>query len=282
MFSGSNGAGFSPILAPIMTPDQLNPRNNATYDTQNAIKAKQDMLAAMLLERAQGGGANPAAAQLQQATNANQSMTAGTIAATKGINPALAARQAAMAGSGLQQQSAAQAATMNAQQQIAAQGSLGELYGTMGSQNLNQQQILQGAIANLNSSNVSNANQTNSAKAGVAAANTKGQWDAVGGILKGAGSAVAMAHGGVVHGPSSKVGQHLKMATGGRVQVVGAEGSPVPGKPAAKGDSLKNDKVKALLSPGEIVLPRSVTQSKDAPKKAAEFVAAMKNRGMKK
>ena len=35
----------------------------------------------------------------------------------------------------------------------------------------------------------------------------------------------------------------------------------VPGKAKVKGDSLKNDVVKVLLSPGEIVIPRSKAQS---------------------
>lgn len=61
-------------------------------------------------------------------------------------------------------------------------------------------------------------------------------------------------------------------------------GGKLPGKADVKGDSLKNDKVPILGSPGEIMLPRSVTMAKDAPKKAAEFVAAIlakKNMGKK-
>ena len=52
-------------------------------------------------------------------------------------------------------------------------------------------------------------------------------------------------------------------------------GGKLPGKAGVKGDSLKNDKVPILGSPGEIMLPRSVTQHPDAPQKAAEFVAAI-------
>lgn len=52
-------------------------------------------------------------------------------------------------------------------------------------------------------------------------------------------------------------------------------GGKIPGKAKVKGDSLKNDTIPALLSAGEIVLPRHVTTHKDAPKKAAEFVAAV-------
>lgn len=67
------------------------------------------------------------------------------------------------------------------------------------------------------------------------------------------------------------------MARGGKVET-GSKlkaGGHVPGKPKVKGDSLKNDNVHALLSPGEIVVPRSIAQGPDAPRKAAEFVAAI-------
>lgn len=51
-------------------------------------------------------------------------------------------------------------------------------------------------------------------------------------------------------------------------------GGGVPGKAKVKGDSLKNDTVKAILSPGEVVIPRSVMQSEDPSGNAAKFVAA--------
>jgi len=70
------------------------------------------------------------------------------------------------------------------------------------------------------------------------------------------------------------------LAKGGKVPLIGEKYAmkmkPVPGKASVKGDSLKNDKVKALLSPGEIVIPRSIAQSEDAPRRAAMFVAAVK------
>lgn len=52
-------------------------------------------------------------------------------------------------------------------------------------------------------------------------------------------------------------------------------GGTVPGKATVHGDSPKNDKVPAMLSPGEAVLPRSVMNSKDAPSAAAKFVRAL-------
>jgi hypothetical protein len=50
---------------------------------------------------------------------------------------------------------------------------------------------------------------------------------------------------------------------------------PVPGKASVPGDSLKNDKVNAKLSPGEIIIPRSIAQAPNAPELAAQFVAAV-------
>lgn len=58
-------------------------------------------------------------------------------------------------------------------------------------------------------------------------------------------------------------------------------GGEVPGKAKYAGDDLRNDVVPAVLSKKEIVLPRSVTLADDAPKKAAEFVAAIKNQEQK-
>lgn len=48
-----------------------------------------------------------------------------------------------------------------------------------------------------------------------------------------------------------------------------AEGGVVPGKAEVPGDSYSNDKVPAMLSPGEIVIPRSKAND---PDKAKEFV----------
>lgn len=67
----------------------------------------------------------------------------------------------------------------------------------------------------------------------------------------------------------------IGLAKGGKVssKVLAAKGKAVPGKAKVSGDSLSNDIVDAKLSPGEIVLPRSVTMHPEAPQKAAEFVA---------
>lgn len=116
----------------------------------------------------------------------------------------------------------------------------------------------------------------------------------------------AFAEGGEVSkGPRSRVGQYF--ANGGVVKALvspgekyldpkdvskvkqGADplkvGEHIPGKPVVGGakNSYANDTVKKDLEAGGIVIPRSITQGKDASKKAAEFVAAvLKKQALKK
>ena len=96
------------------------------------------------------------------------------------------------------------------------------------------------------------------------------------GGLVGAGEALApeaamvAAHGGEAPEPVDAKAMSL-------AQALMARGGAVPGKDAVPGkNSPKNDTVPAVLSPHEIVLPLSVTQSDDAPAKAAAFVEQLK------
>lgn len=58
--------------------------------------------------------------------------------------------------------------------------------------------------------------------------------------------------------------------------MLAASGGPVPGNPVTPGDSPRNDKVPAMLSPGEVVIPRSIAPHPDLAK---QFVAhVMKNK----
>lgn len=56
------------------------------------------------------------------------------------------------------------------------------------------------------------------------------------------------------------------------------DGGPVPGRARVAGDDPRNDTVPARVSPGEIVLPRSVAQAEDAPDQAAAFVDAIRKK----
>lgn len=58
-----------------------------------------------------------------------------------------------------------------------------------------------------------------------------------------------------------------------------AHGAKVPGKAQVDGDSYKNDTVPALLSPGEIVVPRSAARD---PEKAAAFAKSVSMRSKRR
>lgn len=93
---------------------------------------------------------------------------------------------------------------------------------------------------------------------------------------------VYMASGGAVpqignHGPRSSTSQYLSQAKQLK------SGGAVPGHAQAPGNSYRNDTVHAMLSPGEIVIPRSIMQSKNPAEAAKQFVAAvLAKHGVKK
>ncbi len=264
---------------------------------------------------ANGVGPNPAQAQLAQATQANTANQAALMAGQRGAsaNPALIARLAAQQGSANQQNAAGQAATLAAQQQLAGQQQManiaGQQVGNLAQGNLAQNQLAQnlygqvsGNINNQNQAAIGNASQQNSANASIAGQNAQTQRGILSGLAGGLGTAVmgplgglassafsnmfsptpdytpgggqikpmpGMAHGGEIkaaNGPRSNVGLHfMNMQTGGHV----------PGKAAVKGDSAKNDTVPAMLSPGEVVIPKHIMEGKNPSKDAAKFVAAV-------
>lgn len=235
-----------------------------------------------------------------------------------GANAGLIARQAGQQGGNLQQQAVGQGATLQAQQQLAGLSALQQQQGMLsnlstqqvgqqaqGTQAYNQlAQSQQGQLLNsINQQN--NANVQNTANYNNAVSNQQknalGGLGQIGGVLGNIGtigaslgnifgggggasgggtppggmtaSPVPLAMGGEV---KSMVGQHLCMHQGGMAL---KKGGHVPGSAKIGGDSLKNDTVKAMLSPGEIVIPRSVAQHPDAANEAAKFVAAIKAKG---
>lgn len=170
-----------------------------------------------------------------------------------------------------------------------------------------------GAAASVNINASGNNSQVNAANSqnistglsniGKAYKNGKAQ---DGGTLQGTGyggdvGGAAGDYAGSDAGVSSPMGGAMLAAKGGKVKSMVSPGekilppdkvgSPdplkdavtVPGKASVKGDSLKNDTVPADLPEGSIVLPRHVTQHKNAPQKAADFVRAIQaKQGMKR
>jgi len=240
-----------------------------SYGRSVDVYGQQNTLAQQLAAIASGQGPNPALEQLKQTTGQNIQQASGMIGSQKGINPALAARLAAQNAASANQTAAGQAATLSAQQQLAAREAQAGVLGTMGTQGIGQQGVLQGAAANMNN-----------ARAGVAAGNSQAMGGIFGGLLSGLGGAMTQKKwdGGEIEGmaaggPTSDLGMALMggMAEGG--PVFAADGG-VPGRADVPGDSPANDKVPAMLSPGEIVIPRSHA----TPEKAASFVEALQRR----
>lgn len=112
----------------------------------------------------------------------------------------------------------------------------------------------------------------------------------MGNALVSATKAIARPAAAPVYAPSGggagKVGSVLSpmLAQGGNVGGKLKTGGKVPGKPKVGGavNSYANDTVDAKLSPGEVVIPRSVMMGKDPVNGAAQFVAAiMSKQGLK-
>lgn len=235
---------------------------------QGEVYSQQQNLAQTLLAQSQGQGPNPALQALQNQTGQNIQQQTAMMAGQRGAsaNPALLARQAAMQGANIQQQSVGQAALMQAQQQLQAQQLLQQQQSTMAGQALQGQGIYMGG------QNV--ANQIN---AGVAGANQAQRAKVYGQLLQAGGSAMGGMGGG---GAGAMGGGGGQMATGGPMapgamapgMMVASQGGQVPGQPQVFGDSEANDTQPALLSPGEIVIPRTIAEHPNAPELAKSFV----------
>ena len=96
----------------------------------------------------------------------------------------------------------------------------------------------------------------------------------VGGASELAPMTMMAADGGKVPNHLMPIAQiYHNYARGGATHHLKDQGGHVPGQAKVKGDSPKNDTVPAMLSPGEIVIPRSIVQSQKPEEKAADFVA---------
>lgn len=289
------------------TPAQLASRNfDPTMDAALAqgatafgqsqnVAAQQQALADALRARAEGrGGPSVAELQLRQGFDRNAALASGLVASQRGISPGLAARLGANAQGTANAQAAQQAAILRAQEQQAAQAALAQALAAQRSGDLNQQQLAAGMFGSAGSlagqqrgQDLQNQMEAQRLNAQVAQGNQDAQLRAAGLIsaenradrdanrdmlaagLSAAGQAGAMnaAQGGnrPVDVPLSANGEPIRAA----------HGAMVPGRARMHGDHPKNDTVPAMLSPGEVVLPRSIVTAPDAPDRAAAFVAAL-------
>ena len=184
--------------------NQMQPGVAQGLSTQNA-------LAAQLQGLANGTGANPAQAQLQQATQANTANTAALMAGQRGSsqNAGLIARQAGQQGAANQQTAAGQAATLGAQQQIAAMNNLQNLASTQvsqGGQALTGENqaaqgvygISEGAAGTANNTNAQTAAQNTASNNGLLGGAVSGISSALGGLFANGGAVPMLADGGTL------------------------------------------------------------------------------------
>lgn len=225
----------------------------------------QNNLTDLLTQRANGAGPNPAQAQLNQNTGQNIQQQAALMAGQRGAgaNAGLIARQNAQQGAATQQNSVGQAATMNANQQIAAQNQLQNLASTQvgqgqggvsaltGASNAftgaqqGEQGILQNANTAANNAAVTMQSNINNVNSGVATGNQAQNNTILNDVGKGISSAASFIGG---PGGSKYKGGEVKLADGGFVSQYFSE----PSKKMASGGAVK--RIAAEVSPGEVYL----------------------------
>jgi hypothetical protein len=248
------GAGleskFTPQQAQLIEQQNLLQQLQAAQTGSTGLTGQQQALAQALLAQSQGQG--PAMDVVRQAQERANLQGAGMLASARGVNPALAARQAA------QQAAAGQQAVAGGAGQLAMQSQqqLGNLYGTMGTQGLQQQQLLQNALADQNRARLENVLGTQRMAQQAEAASIGARGSVIGGLFGAAGAA---------------------MQGGGK-----AFGGFIDGAANVPGDSPANDTVPAMLSPGEIVIPRSAAGDADAAKAFIDHLMNGKSRKAKK
>jgi hypothetical protein len=162
-------------------------------------QAGESGLATQLQAQANGQGPNPAQMQLQNALTQNQAQAAGQEASQKGINPGLAQKQIATNSANQAQQAAGQGALMGAQQQIAAQGQLGGLYGNMANQNLTNQGQYEGVLNAENGVNAATSAQNAAAVQNTNSGLMQGVAGGIGAVLYKGGEIKKYADGGQVN-----------------------------------------------------------------------------------
>lgn len=228
-------------------------------------QARQQQMA--LAQSLQGtlAGTTPSVAneQLKQATDTN--IANAYAMAQAGRNNPAAARMVANQAGALSQQGAGQGAMLRAQEIANAQGQLGGVLGGMRGQDLGAYQTLQqgmlgalGQQAGLNTAQLQAQIQHEQLNQQAFANQPTGL------------AAIAQPLAGIA-GAITPFIPH-------------AQGGLIPGMPAVGGrvDTPANDSVPVMASPGEVVLPRSVTMADDAPERARAFVEAIRRQKLKR
>ena len=285
-----------------LTPEDRARLNEIRQQTAGDTEAKRQQIMQTMQARGQGGSGAELMAQLQSAQGgsnqeANQGLQLGGLSSQNALN---ALAQSGQLGGqirgqdfGIAQQKAAAA---DAVSQFNAQNQVSQQARNVASANQAQQANLTNAqrIADANTSQanaekyrqamaptamwqqraslLSPAASANNAMAGQYANMAQQQEGAglrqLGGLVQTGASIYSMANGMPVSSQKNPGDTTAKAAHGGIVT----------GQPKVQGDSEANDQVRAMLSPGEVVIPRSIVEHEDAPVKAAKFIEAIKKK----
>ncbi|HVP49648.1 MAG TPA: hypothetical protein VMT56_00350 [Candidatus Bathyarchaeia archaeon] len=241
------------------------PKQYQQYTT-GALQGNQE-LQGDLMAQIQGNKPDIAQQEFANALAQSKSAVASEVGGMKGLSPAAMAQLIAQGGATAAGTGAGGAALAAMKEKLGQEQMLGQLQSaainpTLGYQQSTQATQLGGAQlgaqeagAGLNFLGNTLTPLVNQSPAGGLTGGSEGNSTVAGGDFSG--------YGGGSGAPFASQG----MEVGGRADVAG--------------DSPENDKVKAMLSPGEIVLPRTVAQAEDAPERAAAFVEALKKNGGK-
>jgi hypothetical protein len=239
---------------------------------ENDFRAKQTALAQALQDSANGVGPSIAQNQYQQNTNRNLNnlmALASSARGNTGANSALGMRTLLKTQADTSQQAAGDAANLKLQEQNQARQLLADVTGqgrgadqSTIANNTSQQMGAIGGVTGINEANRQAQENLESTRAGIsnnamsaAVSNNNAQrqqdMQITGGLMSGGASFLA----------SGAKGKY--------------KGGIVEGEAQVPGDSPENDTKLEALSPDEIVIPRSIVKSKNAPDKAKAFMEAL-------
>lgn len=273
-----------------------------------AQAAEQAKLAEALAKQASGEEPGAGQLQLRRALEATQAATASQLASVRGMNPAAAQRLLLQQQAGQAQQAAGQSAMVALEEQGEAQKQLAGLLGQMRGQTAAEQQLAANITEAMRQGDTAAAQQLIAAAQAQAQTSIAQQAQALGLVDTEGRLDVARlqakvseeiarinrdAQAGLLNDQQAEaertywrnllvnmqLGSQAAAGTAMMQSSIGqgrAKGGRIDGKGLVPGDHPANDIVPAMLSPGEIVLPRSIAQAEDAPEKAAAFVRALR------
>lgn len=235
------------------------------------------------------GGPSAAELQLRRGSDMATNNAMALAASQRGVNPALAARMAQMSAANSLQDANQQAGILRAQEQLNSQGMFADMLESQRNARIQREQAgLQNQLG---------MDQVN-VRAYEDAAGRRRAW--ANDIASGIGKIAGMNEGGMVQKNSESINSKLasfdyepskpeeESSSGMSISpemakkamsFLANKGGKVPGHARVKGDSIKNDVVPVMLSPGELVVPRTVV--KEGPEAIREFAQSIMKKGGK-